>query len=505
MNVSKRTRWMQPLLMLVLAAAPGPAAPRKIIVQGTIEDADKPGTRLNGVTVQVMIGAVEKGRSTSKEVQNEGKMQSGVYKFDVVIDDTNPVISVYFQDRNNRKYLDDTISLLVGESPLSIPKALIKKTSPRVSADNLRTHAESLRRRVAEARVGRMPEAEIRKNFGPELNELVQLSTQRSPFDEGLQAELGRLVRTWDVRPSAVLSSRDNHVMTYRVGSKIVTVGPDVGPWTVDSTKMGNPFGKWVTTGGGDIICSGAGGGVVVFDAGEELGNPLVIRPEETFTGPQSLVAAATHGRLFASAGPGGTITLYAREARGQRPQRLRTLYAGPGAVRALAFAPDGQALAAATLQGEIVAWGADNGTEILRFGLKDRDSPLKDAIPATLAFAPNGSLLAVGTGLDRDGKVVLIDVAGRRITKIISGEQVDDSGGVTNVTYAMRGEFLLVEFDHRRGAILESSSGKLRERLSGTLVPSADGEWLGVLREENWKDPRTLPVIKPVRAFVRP
>jgi hypothetical protein len=508
MNAGKMTRWMQPLLIVVLAVAPTMAAPRKITLKGTIEDADQPGTRLNGITVQVMVGAVEKGKSLSKDVNDQGKLESGVYNFDVVIDDTNPVINVYFQDRTNRIYLDDAVSLLVGESPLSIPKAILKKTSARVTAINLRTHAEVLARRVALARAGRMPEAELRASFGQDLTDVVQLSAQKPlfAFDEGLQAALGRLVRVWDIRPSAALSSRDNHVMTYRVGPDIVSVvGRDGETKMVKSNTVGNPFGKWVTTDVGEMISSGAGGGVYVFGDSQELRNPLIVRPEETYTGPQSLVAAAAHGPLLASAGPGGTVTLYTRSGTGERPRRIRTLYAGPSAVRALAFAPDGGKLAAATLQGSILAWNIDSGSEAMRLELKEKPSGLKDAIPGALAFAPGGLTLAVGTGLDREGKVVLIDVGKHAISNIISGEQLEDRGGVTNVAYAKKGEFLLVEFDHRRGAILDSQSGKLKRRLSGTLVPSADGEWLGVLHEENLKDPKTLPEIKPVSAYVNP
>jgi WD40 repeat protein len=267
---------------------------------------------------------------------------------------------------------------------------------------------------------------------------------------------------------------------------------------------VGNPFGEWNAV-GGEIIGSGAGGAVVLFDAGQEMSKPLRIGPEETFVGPQSLVAAATNGLLFASAGPSSSITLYARESFRERPKRVRCLYAGPGAVRALAFTTDGRELAAATLQGEIVAWNANNGTEVLRLGLKNMGSSLKEAIPTSLAFEPERRFLAIGTGLDRDGKVVIIDLNKRALANIIDGEQLGDNGGVTSVSYAMKGEFLLVELDHRHGAILESGSGKRRQRLRGTLVPSSDGEWLGVLTEENLKDPETRPEIKPVRDFVRP
>src|SRR5262249_20407598 len=119
MNTPKRTRWLSPILVLVLTTAPAVAVDRKITLQGTIEDADKPGKRLNDVTVKVTVGSVVKGSSESKDVQNQGKKESGVYKFDLVIDDANPVINVVFEDGTNQEYLDAKISLLVGESPLN--------------------------------------------------------------------------------------------------------------------------------------------------------------------------------------------------------------------------------------------------------------------------------------------------------------------------------------------------------------------------------------------------
>lgn len=500
-------RWQRWALAVALAvsAVPVSAAPRKITLQGTIEDAEKSGKRLDNITVQVMVGAVEKGKGVSKTVTNGGKMMEGYYEFDAVIDDTNPVINVSFQDRNNRLYLDDTVSLLVGESPLNIPKAMLLKTSRRATPDNIRTHAEGVHLRIFAARAEKMSDIAILKEFGPEVRDIVRLAVDRQPFsfDEGLQAEVGRLVRTWDAKPSAALSSRENRLLTYRAGATVVSVAYDGPMIRIPVAEVGFPSGKWESTWPGHVVGS-AGGRLIQFECNLKPRKPVVVTPSEAVMGPQSLVTASPDGRRLASAGPGGTVTVFSQVEPSAAPRRDYTLVAGPGSVRALTFSQDGKFLAAATIQGEIVVWAVDTRTETRRFTLKKLGSEFASEVPAALAFAPDKPILAVGTGLSQDGKVLLVDIEKGAIVNALTGRNIaGEEGEVTNVRFGLKGEVLLVEFDHKRGAILDGRTGKLRMTLGGTLVPSADGEWLGVLTEENWTKPESRPEFKAIQAFL--
>lgn len=58
--------------------------------------------------------------------------------------------------------------------------------------------------------------------------------------------------------------------------------------------------------------------------------------------------------------------------------------------VHAVAFSPDGRTLASGTKAGEVILWDVAGGQELMR--LEDHGGEI-----LTLAFSPNGKILAAG------------------------------------------------------------------------------------------------------------
>src|SRR5262249_9529468 len=135
-----------------------------------------------------------------------------------------------------------------------------------------------------------------------------------------------------------------------------------------------------------------------------------------TFQGKQDLVtrlAFAPDGTCLA-AGSYTAVTVW--DVAGGRV--VRTL---PGGANCVAFSPDGTLLAGGGSQDRpIKLWDAASGKEI-----RTLQGPIRavrsDIQPNTLAFSPNGRLLASGS---HDGAVKLWDVAEGKELRVLGGEK---------------------------------------------------------------------------------
>jgi len=119
----------------------------------------------------------------------------------------------------------------------------------------------------------------------------------------------------------------------------------------------------------------------------------------------------------------------------------------------ALAFAPDGKALASATWQGELSLWDVDGGKE-RRYSLGTRTRPY-------LAFAPGGRLLAVGAG----EAVTLWDAAEGRPLRTLT----EPRGEIAGLTFSRDGRMLaVVGAKDGQARLWEVATGKVRLAIGG-------------------------------------
>ncbi len=134
-------------------------------------------------------------------------------------------------------------------------------------------------------------------------------------------------------------------------------------------------------------------------------------RPRTTLVdqpGAVRSVAFAPDGTLLATVGSDGSVVL--RDPLSRRGYRLRPPDSDP--VRCLAFQPGGKLLATSSRSGVVELNDLDTvGSQALD------DEAGATAGAASLAFAPDGSVLAVG---QQDGRITLWDVATRRLRSVL-------------------------------------------------------------------------------------
>ncbi|MCM3926073.1 WD40 repeat domain-containing protein, partial [Frankia sp. AiPs1] len=157
--------------------------------------------------------------------------------------------------------------------------------------------------------------------------------------------------------------------------------------------------------------------------------------PPLTSTPPRAPTPTATRGTAVAA-----TAVL--------RP--LGALPGHTGAVFAVAFAPDGNTLAAGDSDGRIMLWDTSEPGSPRRLGV-----PLSvtDAV-WSVAFSPDGRKLAAGTG-SSTGKVQVWDVSDRAAPKPLGEPRPDSTGPVNTVAFSPDSRMLASGSGTNAGLIL--------------------------------------------------
>lgn len=186
---------------------------------------------------------------------------------------------------------------------------------------------------------------------------------------------------------------------------------------------------------------------------------------------------------LLAVAGADGAIRLWDLRSR-NRTHVLRTdLHRRTGhdaAALCLGFSPDGSLLASAHVDGVVHLWDMQKGEEV---AVRLRH----DESVGTLAFSPDGATLATGS---LDANLRLWDV-GAAVAGEARRELVRQPSGVTALTWAGGGEWMLTGHSSRVLRLIDPHRGRLLATLRGPegavnlLVPSPDGQHIAVASQD--------------------
>lgn len=169
-------------------------------------------------------------------------------------------------------------------------------------------------------------------------------------------------------------------------------------------------------------------------------------------------VAFSSDGKTVASGGADNTVRVW-EIATGKELQRF-TAATGPLAelalVHSIAFSPDGKLLAAATgnTSRELVMWRPATGEEVRRFGDKTREMN-------SIAFSPDGKSLAAG---DNAGSVRLWDVGSGELRCELKGPLFS----VKSIAFSPKGEILASASIDRMIRLWDLSSGRQLRQLEG-------------------------------------
>jgi WD40 repeat protein len=258
---------------------------------------------------------------------------------------------------------------------------------------------------------------------------------------------------------------------------------------------------------GGDVVVREVAGGKEVLRALADLGHvalsadgkllawgpsgygqkdPILLydmakgKPRDaTFTGHTGhvlAVALAPDGKSLVAASADNSIRLWDVATR----KELRQFKGQPDWVRIpLAFAPDGKTLAAGSARGVITLW--DVATGKLR-----APGEVHDPYPMGLAFAPDGKALVTSDGTSR---VRLWDTATGALVRGFNGKPDDDPRpGASSLGFVPDGKMVVQTYQYGKGARLwDAATGKETLRLDGYATALArDGKTLAVAETAN-------------------
>jgi len=206
-----------------------------------------------------------------------------------------------------------------------------------------------------------------------------------------------------------------------------------------------------------------------------------VFRELATFGEPPAIqtVALSPVKDVLAAAGADGAIRLWNLHTRAKELTLRTSLHWRTGhdaMALCLAFSPDGKLLASGHVDGNAHLWDLEVGEEV----------PVKlrhEGVVGALGFSPDGSTLASGS---TDSNLRLWDVG-----TALAGESRRvlhrQPAGVTALTYAGGGDWILTGHANRILRLLDASSGRLLATLRGPegqvslLCLSPDGQQVAV------------------------
>ncbi len=206
-----------------------------------------------------------------------------------------------------------------------------------------------------------------------------------------------------------------------------------------------------------------------------------VFRELATFGEPPAIqtVALSPVKDVLAAAGTDGAIRVWNLQTRAKELTLRTDLHRRTGhdaLALALAFSPDGTLLASGHVDGNAHLWDLAKGEEV----------PVRlrhEGVVGALAFSPDGSTLASGS---TDSNLRLWDVG-----TALAGESRRvlhrQPAGVTALTYAGGGDWILTGHANRILRLLDASTGRLLATLRGPegqvslLCLSPDGQHVAV------------------------
>jgi WD40 repeat protein len=230
--------------------------------------------------------------------------------------------------------------------------------------------------------------------------------------DGKMLATGGETVRLWNVETGAQLATLDGHTEGF-------------GVWGWLRAVAFSPDGKMLASGGAD-------GTVKVWDIAAKKELRTLGTKSDT---PVLTVAFSPDGKMLASGGVDDTVKLWNVATGRQLHNMDADSYGEP---RSVVFGPDGKTIYSGNHNAKIVIWDAATGA-------KTRTLEVRGGSVNSIAFSPDGKLMAVAPGSD----LLIFDVAaGAAIQKMPWGGQVNSVAfsrdGKTLLAGVTRGGWLL-------------------------------------------------------------
>ncbi|PCH02818.1 Hypothetical protein PENO1_035690 [Penicillium occitanis (nom. inval.)] len=244
--------------------------------------------------------------------------------------------------------------------------------------------------------------------------------SELSVWDDSIKPEEFPSYQTLDGHVYDVTWADDNHVFASGVGS--------VWQCEIDSTLQMQVVNRYqsreantewsyvrgVQTASGPVAVAAASSAgslwipthdILVEDAHRADITGIEVRPKQ-----QNQDANTSTSFTFASASVDNTVKVWTFEVESKKMTCLHTLFLSPGLpALALAFSPDGWAVAAASTD-RVFIWNTDRGDEPVAICTCPTDSTTDGSVDRTIAWDADGKKIAMGYGK----KVAVVNLHGR-------------------------------------------------------------------------------------------
>jgi WD40 repeat protein len=199
--------------------------------------------------------------------------------------------------------------------------------------------------------------------------------------------------------------------------------------------------------------------------------------PQSAGPDPITYAALSADGRLLVTAGRGDDLHLW-EPATGKPLARARLEFAG--AVTALALSADGRLIAAGNTRGDLALWESATGKR--RFTVTDAGAqPGPAAAVMALAFLPDGRALAAVRGISGAGIDVYDAAMGRRQPSSLPG---DERAGISSTIhlppdalfFAPEGDLCVTNSPTDGTAVMHFATGRVLRRLKGANNADVSG-----------------------------